>query len=97
MYTQNASQDRYLAALTTLPKNYLEILERYQQDPENQKKIPFEKNEFSSECSCGHVEGTLYTPAGILLPDIIELYPQSPKKWRNIFFTNFFQRSHQDT
>ena len=46
MYTQVAPQDTYLAALTIVPKNYLKILERYQQDPENPKKVPFEKKTF---------------------------------------------------
>ena len=91
--TQNAPQDSYFAALTTLPKIYPKILRRIQQNPENRKKKYLsKKNDFSSEYSRGHVEGTLYTPAEILLPDINGLCPRIPKKVEGYVFHQLFPK-----
>ena len=46
----------------------------------SEKKHLSKKNDFSTEYSRGHVEGTLYTPAGIILPDINEFCPRTTEK-----------------
>ena len=52
------------------------------------------KNEFSSECSRGHVESSLDFPFGILSSYIRELCPKFPKKLEEL---NFYQLSPEDS